>query len=172
MSLIFPISFVQIYMAENIAVDNYSVAMAQGQKHPNLWEFRKQDDPDSSDEECQSSSSAEERLKQISDLVATKTRRATDINHQHLFMNRPVKKDNRTQFLNQAMKVDRNYGRKMKRQCKESKVKSNNGDPEPATISSNLILMQSILEELRVRREHLLEWMRTEVRKLVDDGGK
>ncbi|KAL0920371.1 hypothetical protein M5K25_009501 [Dendrobium thyrsiflorum] len=143
--------------------------MAQGQKHSNLWEFRKKDDPDSSDEECQSSSSAEARLKQILDLVATKTRQATDINRQHLFMNRPVKKDNRMQFFNHAMKVDRNYSRKMKRQCKESKVKSNNRDSEPATISSNLILMQSILEELRVTREHLLEWMRTEVRKLIDD---
>lgn len=132
--------------------------MVRGHTLQDKWEYRRKNDADSSDNEPNSTSSAEpvfKKLKQMSELMSNKSRKEGS----NFAERRRARHDNSMQIV----KCQKAGSRRMKRTLHVDE----RGSIEPATMSGNLLYMHSILEELRVAREKMIEWMRGEVQKLT-----
>ncbi|KAJ6808487.1 hypothetical protein M6B38_300490 [Iris pallida] len=139
--------------------------MVLGQALQNKWEFRNKDHVHSSEDEPDSTSSAEpvfKKLKQISDLMSTKSRRSSSIS------NSRTRKGKGMQITKSKKDGSDSYRRTTERSLHGDRVQDEKGRiSEPLTLDSNLLYMRSILEELRVARENVILWMREEVQKLM-----
>lgn len=147
--------------------------MVLGQALQNKWEFRNKDHVHSSEDEPDSTSSAEpvfKKLKQISDLMSTKSRRSSSIGNSRSLVRKGSRKGKGMQIIKSKKDGSNSYRRTTKGSLHGDRAQDEKGRIyEPLTMDSNLLYMRSILEELRVARENMILWMREEVQKLMAD---
>lgn len=160
------------YVILKLGSENCLFKMVLEQAHQIKWEYRKKDNLDSSDDGSDSTSSAEpviKKLKQISDLMSSKSRKASSVSNSRSLVRTGTRKGNNTQIMKSKKEGSGSYRRTKKISLHGDCVPDGRGTYEPATMNSNLLYMHSILEELRVARENMIEWMRGEVQKLMAD---
>ncbi|KAJ6835736.1 hypothetical protein M6B38_330430 [Iris pallida] len=120
--------------------------MVLEQAHQIKWEYRKKDDLDSSDDGSDSTSSAEpviKKLKQISDLMSNKSRKASSVSNSRSLVRKGIRKGNNMQIM-KSKKDSGSYRRRKKRSLHGDCVPDGRGTYEPATMNSNLLYMHSI----------------------------
>lgn len=146
--------------------------MALEQTIQSKWEYRKKDELDSSDDGADSTSSAEpvvKKLKQISDLMSNRSRKASPVCNSRSLVRKGTRKGDNIQIVMSSKEDGGSYRRTKRRSLQGYCVPDGRGTYDPATMNSNLLYMNSILEELRVARENMIEWMRREVQKMMAD---